>query len=122
MQLRGGRWSDSREEEAEDVDKERAPSDKEDVAAFVSLLSSGWTIGSFDQTHARAHFSHTFSAACEMKSMHYWSENENWSLRPKQAFMLAKHIYNDPFKVLESICLSVRYTYVSTTTTKTTSL
>lgn len=39
MQLRGGRRSDSREEEAEDVNKERLASDKEDVGAFVSLLS-----------------------------------------------------------------------------------
>ena len=39
MQLsrRGG--GDSREEEAEDVNKERLASDKEDVVAFVSLLS-----------------------------------------------------------------------------------
>lgn len=41
MQLRGGRRSDSREEEAEDVNKERLASDKEDVGAFVSLLSKG---------------------------------------------------------------------------------
>lgn len=47
--------------EGEDVNKERLASDKEDVAAFVSLLSSGWTTGSCDQTYVRAHFLRIFS-------------------------------------------------------------
>lgn len=42
MLNKAGRCSsvgDSREEDAEDVNKERLASDKEDVAAFVSLMS-----------------------------------------------------------------------------------
>lgn len=35
-----------REGEAEDVNKERLASDKDDVAAFVSLMSQGKPIGS----------------------------------------------------------------------------
>lgn len=37
MELGGGKWSDRSEEDAEDVNKEHGASDKEDVAAFVSL-------------------------------------------------------------------------------------
>lgn len=39
MQLSGGSGVTVREEDAEDVNKERLASDKEDVAAIVPLLS-----------------------------------------------------------------------------------
>lgn len=68
MQLGGGCGLTVGKKEAEDVNKERLASDKEDVAAFVSLLSSGWTTGSCDQAYVHAHFSRSFSPICEINT------------------------------------------------------